>query len=205
VHRLIEPTLVAKVVGPALRPYVDALSKRCSSDNWYAAFKIIRRGADGSVQDRGPRPDDAGDDQAAGGPDEDHALDPAVTQAGDGLEVVYWFFFPLAAKPGSPPTRLAWEATSRGGRATYVFRLDGRVAVGDTTDNVNRALIALNFRREPIYLDTATLESELRYRHYAIALRKVAELARLRDAFVGRAIHTSVSAWTTTLDGLLKT
>ncbi len=120
----------------------------------------------------------------------------------EGLEVLYWFFFPIAAGGGAP-THLAWEATSRGGRATYVFRLDAGQSIEATVAEIDRGLASLNFRREPIYLDDRTLESELRYRHYAIAQRKVPELGRVRRAFVGRAIHTSTDSWTKQFDALL--
>jgi hypothetical protein len=43
----------------------------------------------------------------------------------------------------------------------------------------------------------------LRYRHYVIAQRKVPEVARVRQAFVGRAIHTSLASWSKQLDALL--
>ena len=68
---------------------------------------------------------------------------------------------------------------------------------------INRGLVALNFRREPVYIDARTLESALRYRHYAIAQRKVPDLARVRQAFAGRAIHTGHAAWLRQLDAVM--
>jgi hypothetical protein len=84
-----------------------------------------------------------------------------------------------------------------------VFRLAQGQTVDAAVRALNRGLVALNFRREPVYLDARTLESELRYRHYAIAQRKVPELAGVRGAFVGRAIHTSHASWLKRLDGLV--
>jgi hypothetical protein len=67
---------------------------------------------------------------------------------------------------------------------------------------LNRGLVALNFRREPVYLPVRTLETELRFRHYAIAQRRLPDLARVREAFVGRAVHAGRRAWLTRLDAL---
>ncbi|HEX7486383.1 MAG TPA: hypothetical protein VF332_09535 [Vicinamibacterales bacterium] len=89
------------------------------------------------------------------------------------------------------------------GRATYVFGLQPDESVDAAVTTISRGLVALNFRREPVYLDSRTLESDLRYRHYVIAQRKVPEVARVRQAFVGRAIHTSLASWSKQLDALL--
>jgi hypothetical protein len=42
-----------------------------------------------------------------------------------------------------------------------------------------------------------------RYRRYAIACRKIPELRRLRASFLGRAIHTSPTAWQKQVEGFL--
>lgn len=203
----IERVLVDKVVDGALQPYVETLVRRASGHDWYAGFKVIRSEADegaggeavgGGASDGEQAPDAGG---ASEGPPS-KALEPAVFDAGDGLEVLYWFFFPLAAD-GAAPSRVAWEATSRGGRATYVFRLASGEPLDEGVQVLNRGLVALNFRREPVYLDGRRLETELRYRHYAIARRKVPELGRVREAFVGRAIHASHAGWEKQLEGLL--
>jgi len=60
---------------------------------------------------------------------------------------------------------------------------------------LNRAIVLLNFRREPIYLPEDSLLLQPRFRRYAIACRKLPELVRLRSSFLGRAIHTSPEAW----------
>jgi hypothetical protein len=69
---------------------------------------------------------------------------------------------------------------------------------------LNRALVLLNFRREPIYLSDEALETQPRFRRYAIACRKLPELRRLRAAFLGRAIHTTVEAWGKQVEEILK-
>jgi hypothetical protein len=60
---------------------------------------------------------------------------------------------------------------------------------------LNRAIVLLNFRREPIYLSEDSLQLQARFRRYAIACRKLPELVRLRSSFLGRAIHSSPEAW----------
>jgi hypothetical protein len=212
VHPLVQPALLETVVDSGLRPYVSALAGRAASP-WFAGFKVIRQEApdvDGGAVD-------ADDDTPAGtGPTAENAAtadgpgDATIGEAavgeglsvGEGLEVLFWYFFPLAAGGGAP-SHLAWEATTRGGRATYVFRLPAGQPVADGVGAINRGLVSLNFRREPIYLDDRRLETDHRYRHYAIALRKLPELAEVRRSLVGRAIHTSPEAWARQLEDLL--
>jgi hypothetical protein len=100
----------------------------------------------------------------------------------------FWFFFPL------PNGRVAWEATTGSGRATYFF--DAAEPVEQSVAQLTRGLALVNFRREPIYLPDDSLEREPRFRRYAIGCRKLPDLRTLRAAFRGRAIHTSLEAWT---------
>jgi hypothetical protein len=208
VHRLIEPALLETVVDPVLRPYVASLASGVAAP-WYVGFKIIRqetggREAGGDVAEGVP-PDTAGEARSSDAVEAgtgDRAV-PSVLDIGDRLEMLFWFFFPLAAPGASRPTHLAWEATSRGGRATYLFRLPGVRPLTESVAAISRGLVSVNFRREPVYLESRRLESEHRYRHYAIALRKLPDLARLRESFAGRAIHTSLPSWSGQLDGLM--
>ena len=194
VHASIRQVLIDKVVDVDLKPYVKALAERASSQEWHAGLKLIRHG--GAESDGSSEP--AEGDEAA----EPAARDPAIFEAGDGLEVLYWFFFPLAAGTGGA-SHVAWEATSREGRATYLFRLQPGASVEQATAAINRGLVALNFRREPVYLDARTLESELRYRHFAIAQRKVPDMGRVRRAFAGRAMHRTPASWAKQIDAML--
>lgn len=203
VHRLIERALLERVVDGGLRPYLNALVERSASDGWYAGFKIVRR--DAGEEPAGEAGEDPAEEAGEGAEqaEEGASPDPAVTQVGDDLEVLYWFFFPLASGTARP-SRLAWEATSHGGRATYVFdaatAAPGAGSIGEAVRVLNSGLVAVNFRREPVYLKDDTLLSDARYRHYAIAARKVPELALVRRAFAGRAIHRSLPAWQKQLD-----
>jgi len=60
---------------------------------------------------------------------------------------------------------------------------------------LTRGLALVNFRREPVYLPDASLEREARFHRYAIGRRKLPDLANLRAAFLGRAIHSSIEEW----------
>ena len=68
---------------------------------------------------------------------------------------------------------------------------------------LERALGTLNFRREPIYLPDGALGLQRRYRRYAIASRLIPEVRALRQAFLGRAVHTSPAAWQKQVETLL--
>lgn len=111
-----------------------------------------------------------------------------------------WYFCPLAHN-GRPVNAVAQEVTSETGHATYVFRLmdperfaslgdDLADEVGRAVSSLNRALLLLNFRREPIYLTEEQIVSGS-YSRYAVALRKLPYLRAARDAFIGRATHNA--------------
>lgn len=124
---------------------------------------------------------------------------PDAAQEADRKTEVLWYFVPLS-DGGRPLNAVAQEVTSEGGKATYVFRLmeperfaslTGQAleeAVGAAIVRLNRALLTLNFRREPIYL-TEDQITQGTYGRYRVALRKLDYLRWARDAFLGRAIH----------------
>lgn len=209
-HGLIEQTLLGQVVDASLRPYLGELIERSDGD-WHVGFTIVRQEPperDDEVEASTP---DVDEDEASPREEPGERVgatpDAAVTKVGDGLEALHWFFLPLRSRSGAVE-HLAWEATSRGGRATYVFAVEHAAGAGDVTSAVhaiNRGLVALNFRREPIYLPADGLVADARYRHYAIAARRLAELTPVRRAFSGRVIHRSMPAWRQQLDRLLGT
>ncbi len=98
--------------------------------------------------------------------------------------------------------------------ATYFFRATGRKEYAQTKDedlikeldsfikNINRSMIEINFRREPIYLTENQLEST-EYTQYRFAIAKIPSLKTLRDQFVGRVIHASQKQWKTDVTSLL--
>jgi hypothetical protein len=107
-------------------------------------------------------------------------------------------------------------ATEKGGRATYFFRIVSRQdypsfkkiedlhrATDDFIGKANRALVAINFRREPIYLPDERLE-EPRYQKYLFSIEKLPALQMLRSHFIGRVIHSSPEQWKKDVMDLLK-
>lgn len=206
IHPKIESALVTEVVDTRLKPYFDELAAHAVG-GIYSGFKFIREedeksGAHGgeSSEETQSIPPDVEDGEAV----REESQEP----------ILHWFFFPLAPQPGAarPKNLLAWEATSKMGRATYFFRLvspeqshllkDPALVgptIGAAIQKLNRALVLLNFRREPIYLPDDTLLAKPRHRRYAIACRKLPELRRLRASFLGRAIHTTPEAWSNQL------
>ena len=98
--------------------------------------------------------------------------------------------------------------------ATYFFRLTSRNRYSQSTDldvadnldtfiqNITRALIEINFRREPIYLSDYDLEST-KYAQYRFAIAKIPSLKTLRNQFVGRVIHASQAQWEADVKSLL--
>jgi hypothetical protein len=214
IHPRTEQALTTNVVDARLKPYFDALLAHVPAGNYYAGFKLLRQTEDQAEKEEAP-PDaaegndsetaEAGAEEAAEAPAE-----PAAEADEEAQPILHWFFLPLAAKPGAkfPGNLVAWEATSRSGRATYFFRLvppEQAPQLQDATKapalietalrQLNRAIVLLNFRREPIYLPDNSLLLQPRFRRYAIACRKLPELVRLRSSFLGRAIHTTPAAW----------
>ena len=211
VNTKIERALCANIVDPQLKPYCDALGGLGPAGGAYTGFKFIRE-----EEEESP----AAEESSASIPESGETIMAEESPAPETLvvdenqePVLHWFFFPLSPRGGGAPKLVAWEAASRGGRATYFFRVvppeqsglaaDGTESLDAAIAQLNRALVLLNFRREPIYLSSEKLETDPRYRRYAIASRKLPELRRLRSNFVGRAIHTSLDAWRKQVEGFL--
>ena len=221
IHPRIEQALVVNCVDANLKPYFDALQKHALSGAMHVGFKLLRAEDQNAMEAGGQ---DGGESAAGEGTGdglmpvdsspEEEALPPGSEQAEAEREekqaLVHWFFFPLASQPGTtlPANLVAWEATTKSGRATYFFRLlasesaaklgdsaRGASLIEDAIQQLNRAIVLLNFRRQPIYLPDDALQLQPRYHRYAVACRRIPELQRLRASFVGRAIHTSPAEW----------
>ena len=224
IHPKSEKALVGNVIDPKLKPYFDVLLAQTPAGWLYSGFKLLRE--EEAVAETEPPPEEqpietegSPEAEAASTPaEEDAAVELAGKEAEAHQPILHWFFFPLAAQPSAklPANLVAWETTSKSGRATYFFRLvppEQAPLLADPTKapavvelairELNRALVLLNFRREPIYLPDDSLEIQPRFRRYAIACRKLPELRRLRAAFLGRAIHTSLENWGTQFKGFL--
>ncbi len=121
-----------------------------------------------------------------------------------------WFLIPLySINPNDPGNAVAMEAISGegGGKATYFFRIVSRKdyptfkniedlhrEVDNFIKRINRCMLAINFRREPIYLPDERLE-EPQYQKYKFAIAKIPALRELRQLFIGRVIHSSPEQW----------
>ena len=98
--------------------------------------------------------------------------------------------------------------------ATYFFRIMGRKEYAQAKDedlarelenftkNVNRAMIDINFRREPIFLSEDQLDST-KYVQYRFAIASIPSLRLLRSLFIGRVIHSSPEQWVSDVTSLL--
>jgi hypothetical protein len=211
----IEQALTKNVVDGKLKPYFDSLLAHVPEGNYYTGFKLLRESEGepangGGASTGGQEGTDSANPETEPQGSEETAADAEAGAQEIGHPILHWFFLPLAAKPGAklPDNLVAWEATSRSGRATYFFRLVPPEQAGQLQDpskapalinaairQLNRAIVLLNFRREPIYLPDESLLLQPRFRRYAIACRKLPELVALRSSFLGRAVHTSHDAW----------
>ena len=83
---------------------------------------------------------------------------------------------------------MAGEETS----ATFFYRYEG--AWTNFVRTLNRAMEAVNFRREIIWLREDALNKP-ENAHYRMAIRRTEALRFLRSCFSGRAIHSTPEAW----------
>jgi len=131
-----------------------------------------------------------------------------------------WFLIPIySTDPDAPGNAVAMEASSTegsGGKATYFFRIVNRKDYPDFRNKedldrevdgfikkINRCMLAINFRREPVYLPDERLE-EPRYQKYKFAIAKIPALQELRRLFIGRVIHSSPEQWKKDVMDLLR-
>jgi hypothetical protein len=231
IHEKIPAALAANAIDKDLKPYYDQLVARAVGGMGYAGLKLMRlddedseaasKGADGHSP--------ASIDHSAGPTDQDAPDHDAPDKDAGAPETLHWFFFPLAAKPGSTTLSnvVAWEANSRAGRASYFFRLvapeqaaqlagltladltlaDPALAssvVDSAIRRLNRVLAMLNFSRRPIYLSEDELAMSPRFHRYAIAARRLPELREVRSSFLGRALHSSLEAWQEQVDSIIR-
>jgi len=121
-----------------------------------------------------------------------------------------WLMAPIYnANKDEPGNTLILEAASDdvSTRATYLFNIidrekynsslnstDLEVAVENFIKTMNRCLIEINFRREPIYITEDKLQ-EPDYERYLYAAYKMSSLQLLRKNFLGRVFHASPEKW----------
>ena len=138
---------------------------------------------------------------------------------GDLTKEYIWFLIPIfSADTAKPGNAIAMEATAAegSGRATYFFKImepsiyknlinqeELQAVVDKSLKQINRDLISVNFRREPIYLTDEQLDSTA-YVAYRRAVSKVPSLQELRRLFIGRVIHSSLEQWKASITQLLE-
>ncbi len=123
-----------------------------------------------------------------------------------------WFLIPIySLDPAKPGNVVAMESVTEEekehGSATYFFRLTGRKEYPkfDNIDElhnateifikrINRCMLAVNFRREPIYLPSESMMKP-HFQKYRIAVSAIPELRKLRELFIGRIIHRGPGQW----------
>jgi hypothetical protein len=128
-----------------------------------------------------------------------------------------WFLVPVFSIGGAG-NAVAMEAVSPdgGSRATYFFRIADRGEYAHFTkeedfylmadrfiSRLNYCMLAINFRREPIYLSDSALEKP-QYTKYRYSIQKLPQLRTLRELFIGRVIHSSADQWKKDVEDLLK-
>ena len=98
--------------------------------------------------------------------------------------------------------------------ATYLFQLMEQKEYSQAKDeelnrkledfikNINKAMIDINFRREPIYLSDDQLDST-KYVQYRFAIQNIPSLRFLRSLFIGRVMHSSPEQWKSNISSLL--
>lgn len=180
--------LMTGAVGPRLRPYVDDLASRSGVAGAHVGF-VLRHPDEIDEDATEEVTGESGTDESPIPSDPTFSVAAAADGGADQLVPLFYFLFELPPSAGRQTGLVAWETTSAAGRATYLFEPPDGVTV------LNRALLALNFRREPIYLPDDRLAGDPRFARHAIAVRRLPALTALRSAFAGRAIHTSVDRW----------
>jgi hypothetical protein len=133
-----------------------------------------------------------------------------------------WFLVPIYGTVekgyGNAIAMEAAETTGEesAGKATYFFRmisrkdfptlqateqLDGEV--DKLLKTINRCMLDINFRREPIYLPEERLD-EADYVKYKIASQRIPSLQTLRNLYIGRVMHASPEQWKNDVMELLR-
>lgn len=130
-----------------------------------------------------------------------------------------WLLIPIYdSKEKKHGNAVAMEAVGEegGGKATYFFRIMSRKdypscvsleeldkEVDQVIRKINQCMIAINFRREPIYLPDEKLNKEA-YIKYRVAVRKIPSLKHLRSIYIGRVSHFSLEQWKKDVMDLLR-
>ena len=94
------------------------------------------------------------------------------------------------------------ESLGESASATYVFDMGG-MEWRAFLPAFNESMLAVNFRREPIYMSDEMLESD-KHEAYRNAIMRCPSLRTLRSQFLGRVSHNGFDAWKRSLDAYIK-
>ena len=92
----------------------------------------------------------------------------------------------------SPDEKFAVVEFAEADTATFVYKTYG--GFNDFARQLNRALEAINFKREVISLPDDELKKQ-EYTNYYMAAKRTASLQFIRASFAGRIIHSTPEAW----------
>jgi hypothetical protein len=101
----------------------------------------------------------------------------------------------IAAPKGTPAGGVAaveLAIPEESAAATFFYRYQG--AWSSFSRVLNRAMEAVSFRREVIWLDEDGINKP-ENAHYRMAIARTASLRLLRGCFIGRAIHRTPTSW----------
>ncbi|MCL1811225.1 MAG: hypothetical protein FWG41_03275 [Methanomassiliicoccaceae archaeon] len=103
-----------------------------------------------------------------------------------------YLFWMIAPSPNGQYAAVEFAVQPGEGAATFVYRTGGDFS--RSAIQLNRALEAINFRREVIRLNEEELLKPENADYY-MAAKRTASLQYVRDNFVGRVIHSSQESW----------
>jgi len=122
---------------------------------------------------------------------------------GDMTGEYLWLLIPISSKSGHKFLVMETGSTIEGGgKATYLLKMMKNENIDDLIKKFNHCMLAINFRREPIYIKDEELEKP-EYLKYKIAITKIPELKLLRQLFIGRVFHTSLEDWKEDFNSLI--
>ena len=104
--------------------------------------------------------------------------------------------------PSSCGKRIIMESLGASA-ATYVFNRAPNTSWDQFLPLFNESMLAVNFRREPIYLSDEALEAE-KYETYRYAVLRCPALVRLRAQFAGRVKHSGFETWKNALGAYIE-
>jgi hypothetical protein len=189
----IEELVQKKAVHPESYAQIKG---RAGERLWFG----LRRLSEGEMHGEGVAQREQGPPAPEAGSSSPEAVGDTVPQR----DFLFWFL--AGVKDGDRRFLVVEVDSGQKGYATYVYRCLGGAgdadAYGVTASTLSRAMVGLNFYRDPVYAPQKDIDSG-RFGEYKLAVRKLNDLKAIRKLFVGRVIHSSLENWTSGLQTLL--